>query len=121
MKDSRVYGKDGSNGREKRLGPQKEYIHSILNQTFGNGLSTEHLGIPGRRFRFDWAVPELKLAIEYEGIFGRGRSRHTTQKGYSKDCEKYNLAAIHGWRVLRYTATTYRQLEDDLKGLNQIL
>ena len=30
-------------------------------------------------------------------------SRHTTVGGYAKDCEKYNAAALLGWRVLRYT------------------
>ncbi|WP_142783369.1 hypothetical protein [Changchengzhania lutea] len=69
-----------------------------------------------RKFRFDWALPDLKIAIEYEGIFSK-KSRHTTIKGFTTDCEKYNLAQIMGWKVLRYTANNYQNIEKDLKKL----
>ena len=67
-----------------------------------------------RRFRFDWAIPELKLAIEYEGLNSE-KSRHTTKKGYTGDCQKYNLAVINGWKVLRYTAMNYSDFAQDIK------
>lgn len=67
-----------------------------------------------RKFRFDWALPGVKLAIEYEGLMSQ-KSGHTTIGGYTKDCEKYNLAQIEGWTVLRYTAVNYKNLERDLK------
>lgn len=102
-------------GKRQEASNPKSHIHRTLLTHFGDGLVTEHIGIPGRRFRFDWAVPTLKLAIEYEGIYGRGRSRHTTVTGYTKDTEKYNLATLHDWTVLRYTAKNYTNLEDDLK------
>lgn len=69
-----------------------------------------------RKFRFDWAIPSLKIAIEYEGLFSE-KSRHTTIDGFSTDCEKYNLAIINGWKILRYTAINYKNLETDLKNL----
>jgi len=57
---------------------------------------------PTRRWRFDFAIPEHKIAIEIEGgIFVRGR--HTRGAGYQKDCEKYREATILGWQLLRYT------------------
>lgn len=56
-----------------------------------------------RAFRFDIALPDERIAVEYEGIFS-DTSRHTTVGGYSRDCEKYNLAVVERWRVLRYTA-----------------
>jgi hypothetical protein len=71
---------------------------------------------PARKFRFDWAIPDLKVAIEYEGLFSE-KSGHTTVKGYTKDCIKYNLAALLGWKVLRYTALNYKELEQDLMKL----
>ena len=102
---------------------QKAWIDTVLKDRFNGLVRTETKGIPGRRFRFDWSVcvesEGLKLAVEYEGIFGRGRSRHTTQTGYTADCEKYNLAALHGWLVLRYTASNYKDLDlhlDILQG-----
>ena len=69
-----------------------------------------------RKFRFDWAIPELMIAIEYEGIFSK-KSGHTTINGYTKDCDKYNLAALEGWKILRYTAKNYQNLGSDLKKM----
>lgn len=69
-----------------------------------------------RKFRFDFAIPFYKIAVEFEGIIST-KSRHTTITGYSRDCEKYNLAIIEGWKVLRYTALNYGNLEQDLKQL----
>lgn len=57
-----------------------------------------------RKFRFDAAWIEQKVAFEKEGIGGKGKSRHTTFEGYERDCEKYSLAAILGWCVVRATA-----------------
>ena len=56
-----------------------------------------------RRWRFDDAWPDFMLAVEIEGGT-RGKSRHTSGDGFESDCEKYNAAALAGWRVLRYTA-----------------
>lgn len=69
-----------------------------------------------RKFRFDWAIPSLKIAIEYEGIMS-AKSGHTTVTGFNSDCIKYNLATTQGWRVLRYTAKNYLDLEKDLMKL----
>lgn len=55
---------------------------------------------PTRRWRFDFAWPENKLAAEVEGaIFIGGRHNHPT--GMMADMVKYNAATILGWRVLR--------------------
>ena len=65
----------------------------------------EHQGIPGHRFRFDRAWPELRVALEYDGLqWAGGKSRHTSVLGFTRDCEKLNLAMLAGWRVLRVTA-----------------
>lgn len=58
---------------------------------------------PMRKWRFDFAFPELKLAIEAEGgIYTNGR--HTRANGFEADCEKYNHAVLLGWHVLRFTS-----------------
>lgn len=57
---------------------------------------------PERRWRFDFALPALCLAIEAEGGSWSG-GRHSRPVGYQKDCEKYSEAAVLGWRVIRVT------------------
>lgn len=55
-----------------------------------------------RKWRFDFAYPDLKLAIEVEGgTWVNGA--HTRGGHYESDCRKYNRAALLGWRVLRFT------------------
>jgi very-short-patch-repair endonuclease len=59
---------------------------------------------PTRRWRLDFANPELKIAIEIEGgIFSGGR--HVSPAGFIEDCRKYNEAALLGWMVLRVPAS----------------
>lgn len=71
--------------RAERLTPEREYHFH-----------------PERKWRFDFAFPEEKIAIEIEGgIFSGGA--HTRGGKFIKDCEKYAEALILGWRVLRVT------------------
>lgn len=71
------------------------------------GPVSEFLFNPPRRWRFDYAWPERRLALEIEGgIWTTGR--HVRGKGYENDCEKYNEAALLGWRVLRVTTNMVR-------------
>jgi hypothetical protein len=79
----------------------------------GLELKTEHRFHPERKWRFDFAIPEVKIAIEYEGLMSE-KSRHTTIKGFTGDTEKYNEAAAQRWKVMRYTARNYKQLLTDL-------
>ena len=68
-----------------------------------NGLKPvrEFKFLANRKFKFDLALPEYKIAVEFEGgIFVNGR--HIRGAMYRKDCEKYNLALLDGWKVLRY-------------------
>jgi very-short-patch-repair endonuclease len=81
--------KAGSKGEEafalhcrlEELKPEREYVFH-----------------PTRKWRFDFAWPDIKLAVEIEG-----RGRHQSFGGFEKDAEKYNAAAKLGWRVMRYT------------------
>ena len=76
----------------------------------------EYMPIKGRKFRFDFYINSLNLAIEYEGIMS-AKARHTSVTGYTKDCEKYNLCTINGYRVLRYTVLNYKQITEDLNKI----
>ena len=57
---------------------------------------------PVRKWRFDYAIPEHKIALEVEGGVWTG-GRHTSSVGFMKDMEKYNTATLMGWRVFRTT------------------
>lgn len=77
---------------------------------------TEHRFHPTRKFRFDVAILEHKVGIEYEGIVSE-KSRHTGITGFTNDCTKYNLAQILGWKVLRYTTVNYKEFYFELKKI----
>lgn len=76
----------------------------------------EYQFCPVRKFRSDVYVPSLNLLIEYEGI-NSAKSGHTTALGYTKDCQKYNIGSLMGFRLLRYTALNKTDLERDLEAL----
>ncbi len=62
----------------------------------------EHKFHPDRKWRFDYAWVKRKVALEIEGgVWTKGR--HTRGEGFIKDMEKYNAAALAGWKLLRCT------------------
>jgi len=102
--------------KQKRdVSPRQAALLQQLNEQH-RGWVREHRFHDKRRWRFDFAHLELKLAIEVEGLCAEWqKSRHTTIKGYIADCEKYNAAALLGWTVLRYTYSTLYQIERDVR------
>jgi very-short-patch-repair endonuclease len=60
----------------------------------------EHRFHAVRRWRFDYAWPSEKVALEVEGGVWTG-GRHTRGAGFVGDMEKYNAATVAGWRVVR--------------------
>lgn len=72
-----------------------------------------------RRWRFDWAWPKEKIACEQEGGIWTTHSRHTRGSGFVKDMEKYNKAALLGWKVLRYSPS---QMQNEaIRDLKEIM
>ena len=67
-----------------------------------NLIETEYRFHPPRRWRWDYAVPSMKLAIEYHGgIYSGGR--HVRGIGFEKDREKMNTGQLDGWTILELT------------------
>lgn len=82
------------------------------------GLPTperEHRFDTSRRWRFDFAWLDARVAIEVEGgSFIAGR--HSRGSGFEADCAKYIAAAIAGWLVLRVTTA----MVDDGRALAHV-
>jgi hypothetical protein len=79
---------------------------------------------PGRRWRFDFAWREHKVAVEINGgIYTNGA--HTRGAHYESDMEKLNHAMLEGWKVLQFTpkqlmsAETYTFIKKVLNGVRR--
>ena len=59
---------------------------------------------PDRKWRFDLAWEEHRIAVEIEGGIWNG-GRHTRPVGFHADIEKYNAATLAGWDLYRVTGT----------------
>lgn len=87
----------------------QKWLPQIWKQERLTGFEAEFKFHPTRKWRFDWAWPDIKLALECEGsVWANGR--HTRGSGYLKDLEKYNMAIEYGWSVLRYDTETVQDL-----------
>ena len=107
---------------------KKKTIELFLKQFHQQGLiagfENEYRFDEVRRFRFDWAIPSLMIAIEYNGLIYKnnkesstGHSGHQSISGIKQDNEKANLAVTKGWRILVYTAMNYKELQTDLEKI----
>lgn len=110
--------------RDKKKQIQKDYLKNLLLENFSEKeIIEEHKFHPRRRWRFDFCIPEHKIAIEYEGIFFnpiQGISRHQHGIGYSKDCDKYNAAMVEGWKVFRVTQLHFKEDKNKKSGIKYI-
>lgn len=88
-------------------GNKSELEQALLQQIAMVGLpapKTEYRFHPSRKWRFDGAYPERKIAYEVEGgVWSKGR--HTRGAGYIEDCVKYNEAVLLGWQLYRFTGS----------------
>jgi len=73
---------------------------------------------PVRKFRLDFAWPELKIGVEVDGGTFNG-GRHVRGIGFRNDCIKLNLLSCSGWRLLKGDANMVKsgELVDSLAEL----
>ncbi|WP_286842714.1 MULTISPECIES: hypothetical protein [Sphingobacterium] len=65
-----------------------------------------------RLYRFDYAIPELKIGIEVNGgVWAKGNSGHSSGTGIMRDYEKSNLAQSLGWKVLTVVPSQIKNYE----------
>lgn len=80
----------------------KDTFTLLLRQRIGVECVREYRFHPTRKWRFDYAFPSIRIAIEIDGgIWINGR--HNRASGYLGDMDKFNAAATLGWVVLKFT------------------
>lgn len=91
--------------RPRRPSDAEEALYEALlaEPLAGWDLVREYQFDPERRWRFDFAFPSQRLAVEVDG------ARHRTHRGQSSDCEKGNAAVLAGWRVLHFVSGEKRK------------
>lgn len=87
-----------------------DLIQQLCKQFVGVIPETEVKFHPIRRWRFDYAFPEKKLAVEIDGGLWQ-YGRHNRASGRIKDMEKENAAAVLGWRILYFTPQQAKKTE----------
>ena len=83
-----------------------KHNRSYLEKTFERLIHVYKAPVPVREYvfkgyRFDFAWPSLKIAVEVDGGTFMKDGGHARGVRYQKDCLKNNLAQVHGWSVLR--------------------
>ena len=109
-------------GRGNMIKNENELLLAdILNNVYPGKWIIFYKGIDGRKYEFDCASPEFKVAVEIDGgmypfyAIVRGKrvkvmkSGHSSPEGIMRDMEKSNAAQIEGWRILRYTPDQLRK------------
>lgn len=107
--------------------PCTDLYSKILEQKFNTRCLAELPFHPKRKWRFDYAFPDERVAIEIDGGLwnaygGLHSGRHSGGIGQKKDMEKMNAAAELGWIVLHYTpeekmkANTLLQIWNTIKN-----
>lgn len=78
----------------------EDVLADELHKYVGTRPVREHPFMPPRKWSFDIAYVDQKLAVEING-------RHHLKHGqHRKDCEKINAAIAAGWKVLQYPASS---------------
>lgn len=85
----------------------------------GKGLRARLAEVGLKDWRFDFAWPELMLAVEVEGG-GWIKGRHNTGTGFLEDLKKYGAAQRLGWTIYR-TAGELIASGEAVKTIEQLI
>ncbi len=68
---------------------------------------------PDRKWRFDFAFPKIKVAVEIDSA-----AHKIYWNSYTRDVEKMNEALLMGWQVFRVTGQMIKK--DDIEFLERL-
>lgn len=94
--------------KNRDVSPYAEMLGSALETRFPGRVRREYHPLKNRKFRIDFAFPDVLLAIEFDGYRHHGLSK----KGFSEGLRRQNILTAHGWRFLRYSLTDVRDRLD---------
>lgn len=101
------------------INAQDEFLFAGKDGTHKDQQATIKVFGKLRRWRFDWAFPEHRIAWEVDGGSWIG-GRHSYGTGFEKDIEKMNHAMLLGWTVIRST-TAKKSKEAALEVIKGVL
>lgn len=82
----------------------EEVLAHQLTQAGVRGVQREYRAVPGRRWRWDFAIPSHRLLVEVQGAVWKFGA-HTSGVGVTRDCEKLSNAVALGWSQLSVTTS----------------
>lgn len=116
---------DSRNIRNKAA--QKDMFIKLIEQVLSLEVWPEFYFSTDREFRFDYALPGYKIAIEQNGgIWSKGNSGHSSGKGIQRDMDKTALAGSLGWTVISrspeqmLTEETLNFIRNAIKNKNSV-
>lgn len=87
--------------------PAQKFAHIWDTDGISGPLVREYEFDADRKWRFDFAWPPIKLAVEIDG-FGFG---HQAPNRIEDNHMKQNAAVLQGWRVFRFTSAGLGSLQ----------
>lgn len=117
MQGNKTLTRKRKTSQKASVEPQRDMFSALIEKTIGRECVLELRFHPTRKWRFDYAIPSARVAIEIDGGLFLNRGRHSGSVGQLNDFEKFNEAAAYGWRVLhftpdqRYTAETLNKIQ----------
>lgn len=89
--------------------PKTDYKRIFLDQLKFAGIpdpQVEKTFHPTRKWRFDFCWPNVLIAVEYQGIYGKNKTGHQAVQFLNRDYEKAIEAQLLGWLYIPITAKT---------------
>ena len=96
--------------------PQESRLRVLLTRARISGFRSNHeVTVRGRRFRIDLALPDFKVAIEYQGDY------HRSPEQWRKDMTRRSILASDGWFVLEINADDLRDPAELIARIRHVL